>query len=140
MASLEGNRLPAPGIYSGTATDPVEILYSEVGLFVKGGTLKPGQGVIAAGEGVKYDSTSKQYIKATAAADVEGFNRYAVDTGASASDPVFHTVIVLGGKLQAAKLSVTGATPRVNLTPTTAATAATALSGRYIASRDVLEF
>lgn len=136
MASYEGNRLPAPGVYGGTGTDPVEILYSEVGLFVKGGTLAPGQGVVPAGAGLKYNTTSHRYEVATAAADVEGFNRYSVDTGTATDAPLFHTVLVLGGKLQGAKLSVNGTA----LTAATAATTATALAGRYIASRDVLEF
>lgn len=137
MASYEGNRLPAPGIYTGTFPDePVEILYSEVGLFVKGGVLKPGQGVIKEGVGLKLNTSTNRYEIATAAADVEGFNRYAVDTGADASAPLFHTILVLGGKCVAANLSVGGTA----LTPTTAATAATALGGRYIAGRDVLEF
>lgn len=138
MASYEGNRLPAPGFYAGTATPPVEILYSEASLFQKGGTLAPGQGVVLEGVGLKFDSATNRYVKATTAAEVEGFNRYAVDTGSDAGAPLFQAIIVLGGKLKADKLSVDGGTTKLD--DTSGAAAATALSGRYIASRRVLEF
>jgi len=138
MASYEGNRLPAPGFYAGTATPPVEILYSEVGLFQKGGTLKPGQGVIVEGTGLKFDTATNRYVKAASASEVEGFIRYATDTGSDASAPVFQAIIVLGGKLKAQTLSVDGGATKLD--DTSGPTTATALGGRYIASRRVLEF
>lgn len=138
MASYEGNRLPAPGFYAGTATVPVEILYSEVSLFQKGGTLAPGQGVIKEGSALTFDSATNRYTAATSTDTIEGFIRYAVDTGSdtTGASGLYQAMIVLGGKLKAQYLSIGG----VALDDATAATTATALGGRYLASRKVLEF
>lgn len=135
MASLEGNRLIAPGVYEGDpAPAQVEILMSEVGLRLKGATLKPGQGVIQAGEGLTKDATSGQYVLATTAADVEGFNRYPVDTGSGADSPVVYANVVLGGRVHADLLYIN------KVAVADAAALATALGGRYIASRKELSF
>lgn len=103
MASREGNVILAPGYSKGTEVKGAEILYSTVGLVQKGVTLKPNQGVLEAGTPLEYDSVSKKYQKATAAANVKGFLRIATDT----SDPQKLGNIVLGGVIRVSAIPAT---------------------------------
>jgi hypothetical protein len=102
-----GNAIPAPGLSTGAGTSDDEILFSAVGYIQKGVTLKPGQGVLLAGTFLKQDPGTKQYVKATGAAGVEGVLRKTVDTGtdAGAGAQVWLANILYGGTLKHAALS-----------------------------------
>lgn len=131
MASFEGDVILAPGFGRESAAAPVEILYSTVGLLQKGGTLAPGQGGLPAGTAVKFDTATGRYVKATAAADVEGFLRLGVNTGTADSMPK-QGVIVFGGVLKADAITAAGLTVDNAL--------ATALGGVYDSARKFLKF
>lgn len=102
--SREGNVLLAPGFSQKAEVRANEILYSTAGHTQKGVTLKSGQGVLLEGTPLAYDSSTKRYVKAAAAADVAGFLRLAVDTGASVSDQNKLGNIVLGGYVKTAAI------------------------------------
>lgn len=99
-----GNAIPAPGLRQGGNVGDEEILYSTVGYTQKGVTLKPGQGVLKAGTFLKQDAATKQYIKTTTPADVEGVLRKSVDTGADATAQVWLANILYGGAVQLAAI------------------------------------
>lgn len=100
-----GNAIPAPAFVTGPGTSDDEILFSAVGYIQKGVTLKPGQGVLPAGTFLIQDAGTKQYIKATAAAGVEGVLRKTVDTGTDAQGQVWLANILYGGTLKHAAIS-----------------------------------
>lgn len=105
MVEHIGNSIPAPAYASdGIYTVNDELLYSTVGYTQKGVTLKPGQGVLLLGTGLKKDATTKFYVKATAAADVEGFLRQTTDTGASETGQAWQANIVITGILKLDKV------------------------------------
>lgn len=103
-----GNAIPAPGFHAGSNVGDDEILFSTVGYVQKGVTLKPGQGVLRGGTFLKQDASTKQYVKATSAADAEGVLRKTVDTGtdSSAGAQVWLANILYGGTVKLAAVSV----------------------------------
>jgi hypothetical protein len=105
VTQYTGNAIPAPGLSAGPSTDDQEILFSTVGYVQKGVTLKPGQGVLAAGTFLKQDAATKQYIKSTAAAGSEGVLRKTVDTGTDTAGQVWLANILYGGTLKLAAVS-----------------------------------
>lgn len=129
MASYEGDVIYAPGFAREDVSAPVEILYSTVGLFQKGGTLTPGQGAMPAGTAIKFNSATKRYEKATAAADVVGFLRLGVNTGTADSLPK-QGVFVLGGILKSDTLTGVAVDDAL----------ATALGGSLDTDRKTLKF
>lgn len=140
MASREGNVILAPGYTRGTEVKPVEILYSmNPSPFQKGCTLLPNQGVLEAGTPLEYDAASKKYRRATAAANVKGFLRLAVDT----SDPMKLGNIVLGGVIRLSAIpattGVTDGTVTNGIAANLAATA-TALNGSINTQFGFLKF
>ena len=128
MASREGNVILAPGFSRGTEVKQKEILYSMEGLLQKGVTLKPNSGVLEAGTPLQYDSATKKYVVATAAANVVGFLRIATDT----ADPQKLGNIVLGGVVRLSAIPATAGVTDGTVTNGVAANLAamvTALNG-----------
>ncbi len=104
MVDQIGNSIPAPDFrVNGTYVDD-ELLFSTVGYTQKGVTLKPGQGVLLLGTGIKQDPATKLYVKTTTAADIEGFLRQTTDTGATADALKFQQNIVIAGILKLSKV------------------------------------
>jgi len=130
MASREGNVILAPGYNKGTEVTPTELLYSEVGLRQHGVTLVPNQGVLETGTPLEYDSATKRYKKATAAANVVAFVRIAVDT----SDPAKLASVVFAGTIKAAVI------PSIASVSTDLAALAAALGGKYNAQLGYISF
>lgn len=105
MTNYTGNAIPAPGLASGTHSVDDELLFSTVGYVQKGVTLKPGQGVLLLGTFLKQDAASKQYIKTTTPAEVEGLLRQTTDTGLAADGQVWQANILYGGVAKLAAVS-----------------------------------
>lgn len=105
MSNYTGNAIPAPGLASGSVSVDDELLYSTTGYVQKGVTLKPGQGVLKLGTFLKQDAASKQYIKTTTPADVEGVLRQTTDTGSDALGQVWQANILYGGVLKLSAVS-----------------------------------
>lgn len=104
MVDQIGNSIPAPDFrVNGTYVDD-ELLFSTVGYTQKGVTLKPGQGVLLLGTGIKQDPATKLYVKTTTPGDIEGFLRQTTDTGSSANAQKFQQNIVIAGILKLAKI------------------------------------
>lgn len=104
-----GNLIPAPGYSYIDEIKLTEILYSTVGLTQKGMTLKPGNGVILAGTVMGRITSSKlwaPYVDANSDGTqvARGVIRDTVDTGASATSPVFMGNIVIAGILRNSKI------------------------------------
>lgn len=93
-----GNVNVAPnGVTTTGFTTDKELLNSTgAGWSQAGVTLKPGQGDLPVGTPLVKDSSTAYYVKAaTNATTIEGFLRYAVDTGSSASDaPKFGNIVL----------------------------------------------
>ena len=104
MADQIGNSIPAPDYSKGGTYVDDELLYSTVGFTQHGVTLKPGQGILLLGTALKQDPSTKLYVKATAAADVEGFLRQTTDTGSSETAQKFQQNLVEAGILKLAKV------------------------------------
>lgn len=100
-----GNAIPAPGFHTGDNVGDDEVLFSTVGYIQKGVTLKPGQGVLRGGTFLRQDATTKQYVKATSAADAEGVLRKTTDTGTATTDAAWLANILYGGTLKLAAVS-----------------------------------
>jgi len=130
MASRQGNVILAPGYSSTSVPDPKELLYSEVGLRQHGVTLVPNQGVLETGTPLEYDSATKRYKKATAAANVVAFVRISVDT----SDPAKLASVVFAGTIKAAVI------PVIASVSNDLAALATALGGKYNAQLGYISF
>lgn len=136
MADYEGNVLRVPGVSDPTWNPDVEeLLASTVGYSQFGGTVAQATtgnatgnptNVLLVGQPVKYDSTAKKWVVATAA-DVQGFVRNAVDT--TSGDMLID--IVYKGTI---KLSVSG------LKGAVVATLAATLGGRVNAAYGYLTF
>lgn len=110
MVDQTGNVLAAPGWYQGDESTDVEILYSTAGFTQKGGTLKPGQGIIPAGCIVAYETASKKWVvynnSGSGGAEVaRGVLRKAVDTGTSSTAKGVLGNIVIAGILKNSLLS-----------------------------------
>lgn len=105
VTQYPGNAIPAPGLTTGPNTHDQELLYSTVGYVQKGVTLKPGQGVLPLGTFLKQDAGTKQYVKATAAADAAGVLRATVDTGVDTAAQVWLANILYGGTLKLSHVS-----------------------------------
>lgn len=99
-----GNAIPAPGFRTGGGVIDDELQFSTHAFSQKGVTLKPGQGVLLLGTLIKQDTTTKQYVRATAG-DAQGILRQTIDTGLSASGQVWQGNIVTMGQLKLAKVS-----------------------------------
>jgi len=101
-ASREGNVLRTPSFGPAkTEVRPVEIMYSMVGRQVHGGTLKAGQGVLAAGCPLKKDSsTNLLVVDNPGSASTRGFLLMGVDTGSSNTDPGHTCNIVTAGAVK----------------------------------------
>lgn len=138
MASYEGDVIYAPGYAREEVVAPTEILYSTVGLLQKGGTLTPGLGALPAGTGVKMDTATKRYVKATSVDDVEGFIRIGVNTGTADSLPK-QGVIVFGGVLKSDPL-LTGLMQTDGVTAADGATLAAGLGGTFNANLKFIKF
>ena len=136
MASREGDVLFAPGYTKGTEVKGDELLYSYDGLLQKGVTLVANQGVLEVGTPLEYVSGSKKYQKATAAANVKGFLRIAVDTGTSGAVSKLAN-IVLGGTI---RYSVVPASTGVNDNATNRDAMVAALNGTYNAQFGFIKF
>lgn len=108
--AFEGDVIYAPGFSGSETSTPKEILKSQVGLVQHGGTVTPGQGDLPEGTGMKLDSATKRYVKATAAADVVSFLRIGISTGDSSALPR-QGVMVFHGELAASKLLINGVAP-----------------------------
>jgi hypothetical protein len=104
MVDQIGNSIPAPDYREGGTYVDDELLFSTVGYTQKGVTLKPGQGVLLLGTGIKQDAATKLYVKTTTPADIEGFLRQTTDTGSSADAQKFQQNIVIAGILKLAKV------------------------------------
>lgn len=130
MASRQGNVILAPGFSTTSVADPAELLYSEEGLLQKGVTLVPDQGIYEVGTPLEYDSATKRYKKATAAANVVAFVRIAVDTAA----PAKMASVVFGGTIKAAVI------PVIATVTNDLAALATALKGKYNAQLGFIKF
>jgi hypothetical protein len=104
MVDQIGNSIPAPDYSKGGTYVDDELLYSTVGFTQHGVTLKPGQGILLLGTALKQDPATKLYVKATAAADVEGFLRQTTDTGSSETAQKFQQNLVEAGILKLAKV------------------------------------
>lgn len=137
MVSQFGDVVPSPGFYSGDPSEgQPDILYSQSALELHGGTLAPGQGVLRWGTAVSFDSATKRYKKATAAADVVGFLRYSVNTGDSADAQPRQGLFVMGGVLKSSTLQVNGA----DLDTAGKKALAGAIGGSYNAANDSIRF
>ena len=104
MVDQIGNSIPAPDYRKGGTFVDDELLYSTVGFTQHGVTLKPGQGILLLGTALKQDPSTKLYVKATAAAEVEGFLRQTTDTGSDANAQKFQQNLVEAGILKLAKV------------------------------------
>jgi hypothetical protein len=128
--SRQGNVILAPGYSSTSVPNPAELLYSERGLLQKGVTLVPNQGVLETGTPLEYDTATKRYKKATAAANVVAFVRLSVDT----SDPAKLASVVFAGTIKA------GVIPSIVGVSDNLATLATAIGGKYNAQLGYIKF
>ena len=100
----EGNVIKAPFFAKRAEHIPVELLYSYSRLTQKGVTLKPGQGLLAAGVPLEKDGDSNFMVANPAGGgDTRGLLRQTVDTGTddSGESGVFHGNIVLAGVVKA---------------------------------------
>lgn len=83
-----GNTIPAPGLsIENPSSVDQELKYSSAGFSQKGGTLKPGQGILPLGTVLARDTVTKQWVKfnalGTNGADVAaGILRKTTDTNA----------------------------------------------------------
>lgn len=109
-----GNSIPAPGFRKGRRVVDDEILYSSKNYTQKGVTLKPGQGVLLGGTLLTQDAATKQYVKATSAADALGILRKTTDTGNDPEGQVWLGNIVYEGIVKLA--AVQAANSGVSLT------------------------
>lgn len=125
----EGDVIYAPSTGAETQANPVEILASTAKLHQKGGTLKTNQGYLPAGTAVKYEGTLLVKADPATPAAIVGFLRLGVNADARPKQGV----VVLSGILKGQAL--VAANTGLNL-----AAAATALNGRYDATRRVFDF
>lgn len=84
-----GNTIPAPGLnVDNPFSYDQELLFSGVGYTQRGGTVKPGQGILPLGTVMARDTVTKQWVKfesggSNGAGTALGILRKTVDTNAS---------------------------------------------------------
>ena len=128
----EGDVLIAPGFGTQSEAASDEIMYSMQGYTQKGVTLKSGQGVVYAGSLLKRDTDGTYIVAAAADTGIEGFLRQATNTSTDADmQPRKLGNIVLMGAVKVLPTATYAAA---------GAQVATALGGRYDATRKVIFF
>jgi hypothetical protein len=97
MASVEypGNAIPAPGYAKGGQIHRRGTALQHGRLHPEGRHAEEGQGVLPLGTFLKQDATTKQYVKTTDPAEVQGVLRQTTDTGTSTDERAFLGNIVL---------------------------------------------